>query len=231
MKYIWLITLIMGAMAGCCSESESAQSAEASDTVMDMDSNRDTDADTDSEGDTESNDDDDSASLMDSDSGSGVDIESDSAIAQCCPMENIFWGVDCMMDHADPVFTISRCGQTAESPMPMNCAVTLPDCTARAQVDAAVLNALLERQDVQDAFVADVTQDFGLPIGIPYHISLQHDATAPGRSILVGLPCDGADECTPIPEGVSALRELLDTIVANKEEYGLPAGNDCAYHQ
>ena len=187
-------------------------------------------ADADSDEDSES-DNGDTVLIEDSDSGSDIDTESDSTVAQCCPLENILWGVDCGMDHADPVFTISRCGETVESPTFRLCAIVLPECITGAQIDAAALNKLLERQDVQEAFVENEIQHYGQPYGVWYSITLQRNATAPRRIIRVGLPCDETDNCAPIPEGVDALRDLLDTIVANKEEYGLPSGNDCEYHQ
>ena len=104
------------------------------------------------------------------------------------------------------------------------CSPDLPPCTADADVTPPAIDKAFAHGDVQKAFASKTPIFYGRDTRPVDGTAFEVKRTSDGRSFLIGSPCSAPpvaeEQCTEIPPGLTALRELL--LKLDQQQLGHP---------
>ena len=105
-----------------------------------------------------------------------------------------------------------------------SCSPDIPPCTAGAGVTPPAINKAFAHGDVQRAFDARTPIFYGRDTRPVDGTAFEVKRTSDGRSFLIGSPCSTRpvveQQCTEIPPGLMALRDLL--LKLDQQQLGHP---------
>ena len=105
-----------------------------------------------------------------------------------------------------------------------SCSPDIPPCTAAAGVTPPAINKAFAHGDVQKAFESKTPIFYGRDTRPVDGTAFEVKRTSDGRSFLIGSPCSTPpvveQQCTEIPPGLTALRDLL--LKLDQQQLGYP---------